>query len=45
MNHWPECIDVWHGSSLGQGDSSVQIKTLGSYMAPPQGLKLLRSNI
>jgi len=23
----------------------VQIKTLGSYMAPPQGFKLLHSNI
>jgi len=23
MNHWPECIDIWHGASLGQGDSSL----------------------
>jgi len=23
MNHWPECIDIWHGVSLGQGDSSL----------------------
>jgi len=29
MNHWPECIDVWHGTSLGQGDF-VQLKSLGS---------------
>jgi len=20
MNHWPECIDIWHGTSLGQED-------------------------
>jgi len=20
MNRWPECIDIWHGTSLGQGD-------------------------
>jgi len=23
MNHWLECIDIWHGSSLGPGDSSM----------------------
>jgi len=23
MNHWPECIDIWHGVSLGQGDLNV----------------------
>jgi len=23
MNHWPECIDVWHGASLGPGYSSL----------------------
>jgi len=23
MNHWPECIDIWHRTSLGQGDSSL----------------------
>jgi len=23
MNHWPECIDIWHGTFLGQGDSSL----------------------
>jgi len=17
MNHWPECIDIWHGASFG----------------------------
>jgi len=22
MKHWSECIDIWHGSSLGQWDSS-----------------------
>jgi len=21
MNHWPECLDIWYGSSYGQGDS------------------------
>jgi len=20
INHWPECIDIWYGASLGQGD-------------------------
>jgi len=23
MNHWPEYIDIWHGASLRQGDSTV----------------------
>jgi len=23
MNHLPEYIDIWHGVSLGQGDSSL----------------------
>jgi len=23
MNHWPECIDIWLGASLGPGDSSL----------------------
>jgi len=23
MNQWPECIDVWQGASLEQGDSSL----------------------
>jgi len=23
MNHWPECIDIWHGASLGLGDSCL----------------------
>jgi len=23
MNHQPECIDIEHGASLGQGDSSL----------------------
>jgi len=29
MNHWPECIDIWHGVSLGQGDSSLLNKVSG----------------
>jgi len=23
MNQWPECIDIWHGASLGKGNSSL----------------------
>jgi len=23
MNPWPECFDIWHGTSLGQGNSSL----------------------
>jgi len=23
MKHWPECIDIGHGTSLGSGDSSL----------------------
>jgi len=23
MNNWPECIDIWHGASLGLEDSSL----------------------
>jgi len=23
VNNRPECIDIWHGSSLGPGDSSL----------------------
>jgi len=23
INHWPECIDIWHGTSLGQEDSGL----------------------
>jgi len=23
MNHWPECFDIWHGTSLVQGDSRL----------------------
>jgi len=22
INRWPECFDIWHGASLGQGDSA-----------------------
>jgi len=29
MNHWLECIDIWHGTSLGQGDSSLFNKLPG----------------
>jgi len=34
MNHWPEFINIWHGASLGQGDSSL-FKYLGSQMVTP----------
>jgi len=23
MNRWRECIDIWQGASLGQGDSTL----------------------
>jgi len=23
MNHWSECLDIYHGASLGQGDSNL----------------------
>jgi len=37
MNHLSECIDSWHGASLGQGDLNfVQIKSLG----PCRGLNV-----
>jgi len=42
MNQWLECIDIWYGASLGQGDSTL-LKSLGSCM--PQGLKHLHSDI
>jgi len=29
MNHWPECIDILHGTSLEQGDSSLLKKNPG----------------
>jgi len=31
MNHWPECIDIWHGTSLGPRYSVkfVHTKSLG----------------
>jgi len=46
MNHWPKYIDIWHGVSLGaRRFNFVQMKSLGSCMAPHQGLKLLHSNI
>jgi len=25
MNHWPECIEIWHGESLGLGDTDLFI--------------------
>jgi len=34
MNHWLECIDIWHEAPLEQGDF-VQLKSLGSWMATP----------
>jgi len=27
MNHWPVCLDIWYGTSNGQGDS----KQLGNF--------------
>jgi len=39
MNHWPECIDIWHESPFGRGDSIfIQMKSLGSCMAGIRGL-------
>jgi len=35
MNCWPECIDFWHGASLGQGDRFVKMKSLGSQISTP----------
>jgi len=35
MNHWPVCINIWHGSSLRQGDSDSSDKSLGSQMTTP----------
>jgi len=23
MNHWPERIDIWHGASLGLGNTDL----------------------
>jgi len=28
MNYLPECIDIWHGASLGPGDSSLFMKVV-----------------
>jgi len=25
LNYWPECIDIWHGASLGLGDTDLFI--------------------
>jgi len=41
MNHWPECIEIWHGTSLGQGDF-VQMNSLG---LDPQALLIIRTHI
>jgi len=36
MNQWPECIDIWHGRYLGQGDSRLfNWRPYGHKMAPP----------
>jgi len=32
VNHCPECIEIWHGTYLGQGDS-------GSFKWSPWGNK------
>jgi len=29
MNHWPECIDFWHGVSLGLGDTDCSNEVPG----------------
>jgi len=39
MNHWLECIDIWHRVSLGQGDSSF-FNSLGSFVFPPKVLNV-----
>jgi len=36
MNNWPECIDIWHGTSLGQGEiffSRTATVQMGHYLA------------
>jgi len=48
MNRWLECIDILHGTSLGETERIfrfVQMKSLGSYMTQPKGLKPLHSDI
>jgi len=35
MSHWPECIDIWHGASLGLGDTELFKEVPGSQMATP----------
>jgi len=38
MNHWPKCFDIWHGTSLGQGDSSLfKLSTWGHKWPRPKG--------
>jgi len=29
MNYWPECIDFWHGASLGLGDTDCSYEVPG----------------
>jgi len=38
MNHWPECIDLWHGVSLGQGDTDLyKWSSWGNKLPRPKG--------
>jgi len=41
MNHMPECIDIWYGTFF----KSIQMKSLGSCMTWPQGLKILHNEV
>jgi len=45
MNHGPECIDMTWNILRTRRLKVVQMKSLGLYMAPPQGLKFLHSDI
>jgi len=39
--YWPECIDVYHGASLGQGDLRLLNKVPMCHVWPhPRGLNL-----
>jgi len=44
MNQRPECIDIWQGASFGKEINFVQMKSLWSSMALPQGLKILHTS-
>jgi len=37
VNHWFECIDVWHGASLGPGDSIYSNEVPGVINGPDLG--------